>query len=150
MSEISLFCHPYFVYCRRVYQRRDIAQRLVQVARTDYTAHYLRVASFGQVANKQYFLWSKTLAKLTDDGCGDLIPEKVRWLGTGAQNRKYDDHFAFEFVGDADGSGFANERMADSSGFNFGRAEPLACYFDGVVGAAEDVPVTLVVDHRPV
>lgn len=61
----------------------------------------------------------------------------------GSEDAEAEQGVAFGVVGDAEGDGFCDGGVGDEEAFDFGGAEAFAGDFEGVVGAAEDVPVSV-------
>src|SRR5687768_751951 len=129
-----------------VLQRRDISKRLIQVAGSNNAAHYLGIAGLRQLIYEKNFLGSQALTEIADDTLYDLVTQTDRRPVIWGNDRKHDQCLALDLVRHANSSSLLDGGMAHCGGLDLGRAKALACNFDRVVRAAENVPVSVLVD----
>ena len=132
-----------------VLQRRQIPGILIEVRRSNDAAHHLVVSCPRERRHEMDGFRPQRLAE-----CSATTPSQfLRQFGDGDVRRQHgegDHALALHLVRYADDGGFGDGVVADEDGFDFGGADALAGDLQGVVAAAEDVPVAVLVAHRPV
>ena len=136
--------------CRRVFQRGKIAGILVEICRSNDAPHHLVVSCAWQGRHEVNRLGPQWFTQRVGDKSAKFVGKLRRLLYLRARDCKGQHAFAFHIVGNADDRGLGHCVMRHENGLHLGGTDTLTGNFQGVVAAAEDVPMAVAVSPRPV
>src|SRR5262249_7512319 len=105
---------------------------------------------FRQRLDEEDFFGAQRLAQSRRDSLSQFFRKFCASGLAASQHAEGHQRIAFQVVGDADGRGFYDAFVPDQDGFDLGGAYALARDLQRVVAAAQNVPMAVGVNRRPI
>src|SRR5262245_34724586 len=134
----------------RIVQAAQIAGRLTEERPRDCTADHLSTASLWQSINHEDVLWCEGFPKLLVNVRDEAGFRRRRGGGPVFEDDETYQGSAFQIIRNPNCCRLTNFRMSGERTFHLAWSNAFARYFKRVVRTAEEKPLTVLIDHRPI